>query len=66
MRPGLLLMRQLGFARKLGLLALVLLLPLGGLMIYTVTHLQQDLQTTRSERAGSEVVSATLEVVLLT
>jgi methyl-accepting chemotaxis protein len=66
MRPGLLLMRQLGFARKLGLLALVLLLPLCGLMVYTVTHLQQSLQITRSERVGSEVVSATLEVALLT
>ncbi len=59
-------MRRLGFAQRLTFMALVLLLPLGGLMVFTIDNLRGRLQETKAEIRGSAVVSATLEVALLT
>jgi methyl-accepting chemotaxis protein len=64
--PGLRVMQTLPFARKLILMGLVLILPLGWLMGYAVVNLHGRLNDTRAERLGSEVVAATLELGLLT
>ncbi len=66
LKPGLAVMHRLPFGRKLVLMALVLLLPLGWLMAHAVLNLNSRLADTRAEQLGSSVVAATIQVGLLT
>ncbi len=66
LQPGLWLMRQMGFARRLVFMGVVLLLPLGGMLAYAISSLHERLHDTQRELAGSAVLEPTVEVALLT
>ena len=63
LRPGAVLMRQLRMPVKMALMALMLLVPLLVLVVYTVDKAHGDLDFTRSERAGVDLVAGTTRLV---
>jgi methyl-accepting chemotaxis protein len=60
LKPGMALMRHLSFSRKLLLMGVVLLVPLGGLTAYAVANLHTRLVETRDELKGSEALTGVL------
>jgi len=63
MRPGVYVMRQLRLSTKLGVLALVLLVPLAVISLQLVQRVSQSLQFTEAELDGSRLVQTVGTVI---
>jgi methyl-accepting chemotaxis protein len=64
LKPGMTLMRRLGFPAKMLLMGLALALPLGWLTTHAVLARHAELEFTRAERVGADVLSRALEIAL--
>ena len=64
LKPGMSLMRGLGFPAKMLLMGLALALPLGWLTVNSVLSRHAELKFTRAEQAGADVLSRALEIAL--